>query len=419
MSKKKNIDPDKEVEVKASPSASTLFDQSKEVASGSLVSDTERANRLIADKLKSSDSRVSAAYNALLCNANKADAARLFLIGKAGESEAAWADFNTLRAYTSSESTGGLLSLEYSKFRGDSAASALSDQISELRTEIREKNKQISLHEDDAVNKEKLAAELTSKHQHLEESVETFYISTRIHPEAHELLREHGALTKLFDENRNCNAYIISIDLRRSTELMLKAREPHLFADFITRLASELRAAVLKNYGVFDKFTGDGVLAYFPEFFTGPSAGLRAIHAARDCHVVFDELYKANRNCFSSIMMETGLGIGVDYGNVSIVKIHSDLTVVGEPVVYACRLSGANAGDTLVNQPAYERLYEEYSECLHFTESELHFKHEGKMLAYSVDLNNRHMVIDSPKWFLDIEEENSTAKEHVDENSSE
>ncbi len=69
----------------------------------------------------------------------------------------------------------------------------------------------------------------------------------------------------------------MSIDIRRSTDLMLKAREPRLFADFVTGLCSKLKNLIVNNYGVFDKFTGDGVLAFFPDFYSGPDAGLLAV----------------------------------------------------------------------------------------------------------------------------------------------
>ena len=41
-----------------------------------------------------------------------------------------------------------------------------------------------------------------------------------------------------------------------------------------------LGTTITDSYGVFDKFTGDGILAFFPEFFSGPDAGFLAIRAA-------------------------------------------------------------------------------------------------------------------------------------------
>src|ERR1700730_4336105 len=97
---------------------------------------------------------------------------------------------------------------------------------------------------------------------------------------------------------------------------MLKAREPKLFAQFITTLARQLRNEVLENYGIFDKFTGDGILAFFPEFYSGSDAGYFALRAAPTCHKVFASHYEKHRHCFISVLKELGLGIGLDYGQV-------------------------------------------------------------------------------------------------------
>jgi class 3 adenylate cyclase len=139
----------------------------------------------------------------------------------------------------------------------------------------------------------------------------------------------------------------MSIDIRRSTELMLKARSPEEFASFITTLSTELMKIVMESYGVFDKFTGDGVLAFFPEFYSGPEAASYAIATADKCHAAFARHYRTFRKSFTSVLTEIGLGIGIDYGSVHLVQLGRGLTVVGTAVVYACRLSGAPAGGTL------------------------------------------------------------------------
>jgi len=85
----------------------------------------------------------------------------------------------------------------------------------------------------------------------------------------------------------NCYSYVMSVDIRKSTDLMLKAVKPSQFATFIRKLCESLRTVVFNNHGVFDKFTGDGILAFFPEFHTGDDAGLLVVKAANECHEVF------------------------------------------------------------------------------------------------------------------------------------
>jgi class 3 adenylate cyclase len=222
------------------------------------------------------------------------------------------------------------------------------------------------------------------------------------------LLTENSLLSK-FESTSLEDAFVMSIDIRRSTELMLKAREPQLFADFITSLCMQLGAIIVDNLGVFDKFTGDGILAFFPTFFSGEDAGYRVVQVAEECHEAFRRHYVANRKCFTAILKDTGLGIGIDFGKVRLVRVRGELTVVGTPVVYSCRLGGADAGDTLLNQPAYERIFEKYSAYCRFDEASLQLKHEGEVVAYRVKLNDKeHQAAQAP-WqaFADENQSNN------------
>jgi class 3 adenylate cyclase len=178
--------------------------------------------------------------------------------------------------------------------------------------------------------------------------------------------------------------YVISVDIRRSTELMLRAREPRQFATFITNIGDILRRIVLANDGVFDKFTGDGILAVFPEFYCGEAAGSLAAKTALECHEAFEECYRNNRGTFDSVLRDVGLGIGIDFGPVHMVQVGGDFTVVGRPVVYACRMAGAPAGNTFVNQAAYEQLRAKCVDLYDFEETEIDIKHEGFTVAYAL-----------------------------------
>ena len=60
----------------------------------------------------------------------------------------------------------------------------------------------------------------------------------------------------------------MSIDIRRSTELMLKARTTELFAEFMAGLCEQLQGLIRDKFGIVDKFTGDGLLVSFLEFFS-------------------------------------------------------------------------------------------------------------------------------------------------------
>jgi hypothetical protein len=101
------------------------------------------------------------------------------------------------------------------------------------------------------------------------------------------------------------------------------------------------------------------------------------------------------------VLTDVGLGVGIDAGSVHLVQVAGGITVVGGPVVYACRLSGGPAGKTLVNQPAFEILSERFGTHCFTSETELDIKHEGKLLAYEVRLNDRGYVPTAPQWPTD------------------
>ncbi len=233
----------------------------------------------------------------------------------------------------------------------------------------------------------------------LEKGQKLSHILHSIAKEAHPSLRQEGSTLARDFEKKTCGAYVMSVDIRRSTDLMLKATEPEQYARFISELCSSLRHVVLQNIGVFDKFTGDGILAIFPDFFSGKDAGYLAVCAADECHETFAWHYRRNRNCFTTVLKDIGLGIGIDFGKTHLVSAGGGLTVVGDAVVYACRLAGAPPGKTLLNQRAYAEIFSKYSAYCQFDETEINLKHEGPTLAYSVSGNNKPFLdLTPPPW---------------------
>jgi adenylate cyclase len=279
--------------------------------------------------------------------------------------------------------------------------SELDDEVSQLRKEIEGKARELSSKSTALAAQQTEIADLKQKLARFDEIQKLNHLLTRVGPAGQQRLLESPDFRKEFARDTPADSYVLSIDIRRSTELMLKAREPKLYARFVLELAIKLRKTVLENFGVFDKFTGDGVLAFFPEFYAGRDAGLWAVRAALVCHAVFREHYDANRSSFHTVLRDIGLGIGLDFGSLAIVEIGGDLTVVGTPVVYACRMGGAPAGTTLVNHPAYERLFERHAEYCDFRETELDVKHEGKILAYAVTGSGKPLRANQPEWAAD------------------
>jgi len=272
------------------------------------------------------------------------------------------------------------------------------DERADLRKRVEDLTRAFNEEKTSTQEREQIIATLQSTLEQFRAKERIGFLLSRVNQYAQRELLASDDFRRRFLETKECVAFVMSVDIRRSTELMLKARSPEAFAEFITTLCADLMNIITDSYGVFDKFTGDGVLAFFPDFYSGNDAAYYAVAAADRCHASFRDHYKQFRRSFSSVLTGIGLGIGIDYGSVHLVQVAGGLTVVGAPVVYACRLSGAPPGLTLVNQPAYEVVSENFGATCFIDETSIEIKHEGGMLAYEVRLNNREYQPHLPEW---------------------
>lgn len=276
----------------------------------------------------------------------------------------------------------------------------LEQEITELRRKLKSTFTELN---EVATDKDSKIDELNNLKRELQSKEKINHILPRISEEARQKLLNSEEFRNLFQDAKSCDSVVISIDIRRSTELMLKARKPELFSKFITDLSQKLSEIIISNFGIFDKFTGDGILAFFPKFYSGEEAIIRALKAAEECHIIFEKHYNDSRECFNVFIKDIGLGIGIDYGNVTLVNTRNELTIVGIPVVYACRMSGAKAGNTILNQPAKEEILRVCKQHVKIIETEIDIKNEGTALAYKVEINETAYELPNPEWTISEE----------------
>ena len=269
-------------------------------------------------------------------------------------------------------------------------------EIEALKVNLERTKQKLKAHREGREAAEKDAARLQDDLEELRKKLALSFVLDRIHEEAKPVLIASDSFRQCFLDEAPCDAFVIAIDIRRSTDLMLKAREAKLYATFIVDLCSKLRKTILEHAAVFDKFTGDGILAYFPDFYSGKDAGYRAFTAADACHRVFAEHYYNHRRSFLAVSSEAGLGIGIDRGKLTFVQVGGELAVVGAPVVYACRLSNADAGSTLLNQAAHDEIFDRYSAYCFVEETKRPAKHEGDIIAYTVRGNGKALADPAP-----------------------
>jgi class 3 adenylate cyclase len=281
----------------------------------------------------------------------------------------------------------------------------LRTEISALENKAHRQAEEISKH---TADKKKAAQEIDKLRGIIDElnskqGIQHLLSSVAI--DAHEKIESDADFRLQFTSDAEVDAFVVSVDIRRSTELMLKARSPKLFADFITTLCGDLEDIFKRNRAVVDKFTGDGILAFFPEFFSGPDAGYLALRAAKEANEAFSRRYREFRTSFTTILNDVGLGTGIDYGKVHQVRMAGALTIVGQPVVYACRMGGAPAGKILMNQPAFEVVSSRYENHTIIKETLITIKAEGDLVAYDVQLLDKEYDPQPPNWIPDRSKE--------------
>jgi class 3 adenylate cyclase len=146
--------------------------------------------------------------------------------------------------------------------------------------------------------------------------------------------------------------FVMAADIRESTTLMKESVRFERFAMVMDKFVSSVRQGIRQSGGWFDKFTGDGFLAYwivqpgraaeYEERFvqtTGEVAHTANVLVELFHHKVLEDFRANSRNLSAGV----GLSMGLDAGPGYLVKIADELTVVGSPVVGAVRMVTAAA----------------------------------------------------------------------------
>jgi class 3 adenylate cyclase len=164
--------------------------------------------------------------------------------------------------------------------------------------------------------------------------------------------------------------FVMAADIRESTMLMKEAVKFEQFAYIMDKFVSSVRQGITKSGGWFDKFTGDGFLAYWivqsgskEEYDAGfVQAAGNMTHTANTLVELFHkrvlEDFRANsRNLSGGV----GLSMGLDAGPGCLVEIGGEITIVGPPVVGAVRMVSAAARPKEIVANVYlgEHLHEE------------------------------------------------------------
>lgn len=157
---------------------------------------------------------------------------------------------------------------------------------------------------------------------------------------------------------------VLVADIRESTALMKEAKDLGVHAKLLTDVFSKARTVVEGYGGWFDKFTGDGFIAYWPYVNDQLDEALRnGFSATLGVSACFSRALPEFRRNSRNVSGRTSICFGLDAGDARFAIVVDDLTILGLPVVGATRMvSAAEPGETVCNTTIGERLLDSATE---------------------------------------------------------
>lgn len=157
---------------------------------------------------------------------------------------------------------------------------------------------------------------------------------------------------------------VLFADIRGFTQYT----EQHSASEVITalnRVFQSLSQVVFSHQGTFDKYLGDGLMAFYGAPVAAEDDPQRAVQSALEMQRRFRALKEASAEDFRGL----GLGIGLHTGEAVVGNIGSDqvmdYTVVGDAVNVAKRLQElSRSGQVLMSEATYRTLEGMQAECL-------------------------------------------------------
>jgi len=164
---------------------------------------------------------------------------------------------------------------------------------------------------------------------------------------------------RLIKEASGAKTIAVIGDIRRSQQLMAYTGDNDRFSAFMGRFIDTSRKLITEHNGFFDKFTGDGFIAYFNESLIS-LMGRNYINCFlsfvrqedRFVRKLFDDWRKA-----SAMPLEEpiGLSLGCDIGLVDFRDVNNHLIAIGDAVVWAHRMCGVGeVGEVIAHDPLAE-----------------------------------------------------------------
>jgi class 3 adenylate cyclase len=175
---------------------------------------------------------------------------------------------------------------------------------------------------------------------HIQDSAPDFISLLRNHA-PHQLSDEqYQTIGHAHTNKKSMEMLVMALDIRKSTMLMKEAIHFDQYAKTVGGYIEYAEQQVRSQDGWFDKFTGDGFLAFW---LVQPSTLTDTLHAvlklSKNLIDRFNSKVVEELRCNSKNMPRgVGVGIGIDVGPGYIETFAKDISVLGSPVVGAVRM---------------------------------------------------------------------------------
>lgn len=163
------------------------------------------------------------------------------------------------------------------------------------------------------------------------------------------------------DKMSDCDTLVLVGDIRRSQDLMTYGTGADTYRENIIEFMNTTRQILKRNCGLYDRFTGDGFIAYFSEYMCDQEGKDYYEMMLKSCREILEFSKPFFEKWTSQLRRipetEIGLCIGVDSGIVSFKDLNNQLFAIGDACVWATRMNSAGEnGDVILNNIPYQVL---------------------------------------------------------------
>ena len=154
---------------------------------------------------------------------------------------------------------------------------------------------------------------------------------------------------------------VLVADIRRSQDLITYGLSPEYYREQIIGFLDEVKKILRSNYGIYDRFTGDGFIAYFNQYVCeqeGCDYYEMTLDACKRIQSFAEQYFQNWSNQIRKIPVEPiGLSLGIDSGRIDFKDIDGQFFAIGDACVWATRMCNAGKrGDIIFNNIPFHRI---------------------------------------------------------------